>query len=241
MKNKILPFIIIGSIILILIVVVIVVVNTRKTTEETSTTTTTQTTSKKMTELQLEDDEKPYISLIPSTDGHTLTLKITDVPSQFSEAEYEIVYTAQDEDIEIEKGVSGNATFNSSSSFSEDVLLGTASCTNGCKYKYDEGVTGGTVTITFKTDDNQYSKYEGNFILVTGADINEDETITIGSLTITGTANSKTEYFIALKNFTSIYSIFSSGTGKGSIDSIEPSTITKSDTDLLTGDYIIGE
>jgi len=208
--------------------------------------TTTSTPVKKTTksiQIELADNEKPYVSLIPSTDGHTLTFKVNNIPSKFSTAEYELIYTAQDEKIEIEKGVSGTVKLEGSTTISKDLLLGTASCTNGCKYKYDEGVTGGTLTLTLTTDDNQYFSYETPFVLENGTDINKNKKLTLNqeNFTVNGTVTTKSEYFIAIKNSTAIYSIFSSSTGKGKITSIEPTTVTKTDLTSITGDYTISQ
>ena len=45
----------------------------------------------------------------------------------------------------MEKGV-GDTVKLTSNSFEKDLLLGTESCTNGCKYKFDEGVVGGVLS-----------------------------------------------------------------------------------------------
>ncbi len=80
------------------------------------TTTTTQTKNTQATkQIELTADEKPYISLIPRADGHELKFKVIDIPSKFSTVEYELIYIAEDEDLEIEKGVSGTIKLDSSS------------------------------------------------------------------------------------------------------------------------------
>ena len=79
--------------------------------------TTTNTPVKKTQtskQIELTADEKPYISLIPRADGHELKFKVTNIPSKFSTAEYELIYTAEDEGLEIEKGVSGTVDLNAS-------------------------------------------------------------------------------------------------------------------------------
>jgi len=194
-------------------------------------------------QIELTADEKPYVSLIPRADGHNLTLKITEIPTKFTTVDYELIYTAKDQNLEIEKGVSGTIKLTGSSLEKDDLLLGTASCTNGCKYKYDEGVTGGTLTLTLTTNDKQYVSYETPFTLKSSTDLNKDKKLTLDTenLTINGTVTSKSDYFIAIKNFNSIYSVFSSGNGKGKITSIEPTTVTKTDLTSLVGDYIISQ
>jgi len=118
-------------------------------------------------EMSLTEDQKPQISLTPRQDGHQLTLVISKIPSTFSHVEYEVIYSAVDGGLEIEKGVSGNVEAKEivNGSFERKILLGTESCTNGCKYKYDEGVVGGTVILTLNTVDNQVASMESNFKL----------------------------------------------------------------------------
>lgn len=201
--------------------------------------TTTKTTKSKPIELAV--DEKPYVSLIPTSDGHTLALKVKNIPTKFTTVDYELIYTAKDGNIEIEKGVSGTVKLTGTSFEKSDILLGTASCTNGCKYKYDEGVNGGTLTLTLTTDNKEYTNFETPFVLTNGTTINKNKKITIISenFSINGTATSKSDYFIAIKNFNGNYSVFSNGNGKGKITSIEPTTVTKTDLNTLIGDYTI--
>jgi hypothetical protein len=108
-------------------------------------------------EYALTDTDKPQVNLTPRSDGHELTLKISGIKPIFNKIEYELIYTASDAGLEIEKGVSGTAELKDiiSGSFERKILLGTESCTNGCKYKYDAGVNGGTLNLTLNTQDDQ--------------------------------------------------------------------------------------
>ena len=193
-----------------------------------------------VTELTLSNSEKPYISLIPRADGHELKLKIDGIPSKIKEIEYELIYTASDNGLEIEKGV-GDTIKEIGKNIERDLLLGTSSCTNGCKYKYDEGITGGTLSLTFSTDDNQSISYETQFNLKTSADVKKDGGLSLSTenLTIKATTSTKSDYFVILKNFKPTYSVFSSGNGSGKISSISPSNVTKDNSNLITGDYSI--
>jgi len=192
--------------------------------------------------LELSDNEKPYISLIPRQDGHELKLKIEDIPSKISQIEYELIYTASDEGLEIEKGV-GDTIKEINKTIERDLLLGTSSCTNGCKYKYDEGIIGGTLTLTFSTDDNQSITYETQFSLKNSADVKKDGGLSLSTenLNIKCTTSSKSDYFIVIKNFKPVYSVFSNGSGSGKVSTITPSTVTKENLNLITGDYTIGQ
>lgn len=203
-----------------------------------NTTTTPQKNVQK--ELTLSESEKPIISLIPRADGHELKLKIDNIPSMVTQIEYELIYSASDAGLEMEKGV-GDTVKVSSKNIEKDLLLGTSSCTNGCKYKYDEGITGGTLSLIFYTNDNQSTSYETPFILKTSSDIKKDSGLSLSSenFSIKATTTTKSDYFVLIKNFPSYYSAFSSGNGKGNITSITPASVTKKDMTSITGDYLI--
>jgi hypothetical protein len=236
-KNKTVLFSIIGIAILIIITIIMVIVSKNKN----KTTTTIPNSSKNTTEeLVLSDDEKPYISLIPQADGHRLDLKITNIPSSITDIEYDLIYTAQDEDLEIEKGVGGTAKIEGTS-IERELLLGTESCTNGCKYKFDEGITGGTLTLNFITSDGKAAFYEAPFNFKTSAEIKSNGGLNLvtENFEIKATVSSKSDFFILIKNFKPVYSVFSNGTGAGKVSSISPDTVTKKDPSLVTGDYLI--
>lgn len=184
-------------------------------------------------EMIFEEDQQPYISLTPQSDGHRLDLKITNIPSIINEIEYDLIYTAQDENLEIEKGIGGTAKIENQI-FERDLLLGTESCTNGCKYRYDEGITGGILILNFLTEDNKSAYFEAPFVFA-----NRITSLALEDITITAKAKSKNEYFILIKNYQSTYSVFSSASGIGTISSIEPSTITKEDMTTIAGDYLL--
>ncbi|MBU1130185.1 hypothetical protein KKE45_02585 [Patescibacteria group bacterium] len=196
----------------------------------------TPTPTPRITEIELED--RPYISLIPRTDGHELKLKIEKIPENIKEIEYELIYLAIDNNLEIEKGMGDTIQFESNS-LERDLLLGTASCTNTCKYKYDEGITGGTLSILFITKNDQVATYQTSFLLTDTTAIKQNNGLSLESenfnITVTASAN---EYFILLKNYNENFSVFSSGSGKGKISNITPSTYTKEDISLITGDYV---
>ncbi len=118
-------------------------------------------------ELVITEDQKPIFGITPREDGHELTLKISKINSIFTKIEYELIYTASDAGLEIEKGVSGNIEAKDivSGTAERKILLGTESCTNGCKYKYDSGVNGGSLNVTLLTKDNQVASLEMPFKL----------------------------------------------------------------------------
>lgn len=162
--------------------------------------------------LELKDDEKPIISLIPRADGHEIKMKIENIPNFITSIEYELLYTAQDDGLEMEKGV-GDTLKIEGSSIERDLLLGTASCTNGCKYKYDTGINGGTLTLTLITKDGQVATIESPFALTDTAIIKKDGGINLSKenfkLPLTGSLSGN-DFYIMLKN-NDKYSVFSSG------------------------------
>lgn len=191
-------------------------------------------------ELTLTDSDKPIISLIPRADGHELKLKVDKIPASISQVEYELIYSAKDNGLEMEKGV-GDTVKLTSNSFEKDLLLGTASCTNGCKYKFDEDVVGGVLSLTFYTNDNQTASFETPFTLTTSADIKKNSglSLSLENLSITATTTTKNDFFILIKNYRPYYSVFSSGSGTAKITKISPETVTKENTNTLVGDYLI--
>jgi len=204
----------------------------------TTTTKPTTTTKKPTTELILSDSEKPIVSLIPRADGHELKLKLDNIPANVNQIDYELIYSASDNGLVMEKGV-GDTVKISSKSIEKDLLLGTASCTNGCKYKYDEGINSGTLSLTLYTFDNQSTTFESPFVLKTSADIKKDGGFKLDTenFSVKATTSTKSDYFVVIKNYPSYYSVFSSGTGAGKVTSVTPTTVTRTDTNSLVGNY----
>lgn len=130
----------------------------------------TPTPTPRMVELAPED--RPSVTLSPRSDGHELHLKLGSVSPKITKIEYELTYTAVDGAMEIEKGASGIIESSEliNGTITRNILLGTESCTNGCKYKYDTGVTHGNLTLLI-TSDGQLSTFETPFILRSAADI----------------------------------------------------------------------
>ena len=116
-------------------------------------------------------------------------MKIDKVPATISSIEYEMTYNAADNGNEIEKGVSGTIRDQEvTSSIDRKLLLGTESCTAGCKYKYDDGVVGGHLSFNFINKDGQTATFESDFTL---KKVNKD-------------------YSVSLKNYNGEASVFSS-------------------------------
>lgn len=232
--NKNILFLAIGLILIILVIIIALLNQKPKTT-----TSEKKIINNSSKSIEFNETEKPYISLIPRADGHELKLKLDNIPSTVTQIDYELIYTAVDKttNLEIEKGVADTIK-DVSKNIEKDLLLGTASCTNGCKYSYDEGITGGTLTLIFNTNDGQIT-FNTSFTLTTSVDLkSKGLSLPIENLVINATTTTKSDFFVLLKNLKPVYSVFSNGTGAGKINSITPNTITKQNTNSLIGDYL---
>jgi hypothetical protein len=200
----------------------------------------------KIIEMQAKD--RPYISLIPRADGHELKLKINNIPSGITQIEYELLYSAKDGNLEIEKGV-GDTIKIDNRNLERDLLLGTASCTNGCKYKYDEGIESGTLSLTFINSNGDSTAFETPFVIKNASDIKKEGQfiLPIENITIKTSPAGK-DFYILMKNFglppgvtevNAIYSVFSSGTSSSKVTSTTPETLIKNDKTTLVGDYLL--
>lgn len=92
---------------------------------------------------QLPEDDRPVVSLTSRPDGKELILTIENIQN-IRIIEYELVYLTGD----VQRGVIGSISVSGGEDeVSRDLLLGT--CSRGV-CRYDENVTGGTLTITFR-------------------------------------------------------------------------------------------
>jgi hypothetical protein len=93
--------------------------------------------------------DRPYVTLTPRADGREVTLMIDNVFGATS-AEYELEYQAES----LIQGVFGTINLTEDQPpVSKDLLFG--SCSRG-KCRFDEGVTGGSLTIRFEGKDEPY-------------------------------------------------------------------------------------
>jgi hypothetical protein len=89
--------------------------------------------------------ERPFITLSPDATGRSLDLYVLGAPTE-GELEYELVYQT----VEVQEGVFGRLDLeNEKQPVVKSLLLGSKSA--GGKVTYHEGVTGGTVTVTYGT------------------------------------------------------------------------------------------
>jgi len=93
--------------------------------------------------------DRPFVTLTPRADGREVTLMIDNVASATS-AEYELEYQAES----LIQGVFGTIDFTEDRPpVTKKLLFG--SCSKG-KCRFDEGVTGGSLTIRFEGDAEPY-------------------------------------------------------------------------------------
>jgi hypothetical protein len=84
-------------------------------------------------------EERPFISLTPSSDGHWLILRVDRIQAADS-LEYELIYKTEDG---INQGSLGTAQV-AGSSYEKEILLGTESSGH---YRYHEGVKEGSLEV----------------------------------------------------------------------------------------------
>lgn len=161
----------------------------------------------KLTKIEL--SPMPGVSLIPRNDGHEIKLLVKNIPSNIVKIEYELLYSATDGGLSVEKGL-GDTIQQIQTSIERNLLLGTASCTSGCKYKYDSGITGGKLTLNYITNTNEVATFESEFSLQTGADIKK-KGILLADFPKDKTGTYKSgQFVIAIKNSNGEFVTFAS-------------------------------
>ena len=106
-------------------------------------------------------EERPYVILVPRTDGREFTLEISRIKNAKT-IEYELVYFSNN----LSRGAIGSIDVDNQTSISRKLLLGTCS-RDVCKY--DENVTEGSLTLRFRSPDG-VRKFVTDFHLQKGAD-----------------------------------------------------------------------
>lgn len=118
--------------------------------------------------------KRPFVSLIPTADGHWVNLEIKNIAKEVTALEYDLIYFADAEGIKIERGVSTGGIpveLKGASEYSKKILFGSASCTTGvCKYHYDENVSEGSFVLA---QTGWPEKYEAVFRIQKGAEAKE--------------------------------------------------------------------
>lgn len=180
--KKYLPFILLGIGIIVLVIVLIVVKNNKKTPVEEDETT-----------VSLSLNERPVASLTPSADGHWLKLSLAKILSSAASLDYELLYQLPDGRTQ---GVPGTIKLTGQDTIERDLLLGSES---SGKFRYDEGVKEGTLTIRFRNEAGKLiTKLSTKFALLSKtkelASIDEVFSYNLASI------NSK-DFFVVMETF----------------------------------------
>lgn len=141
-------------------------------------------------------DQRPYAALIPSMDGHWLKMKIEDIKvSGASSMDYELLYKVSDGRTQ---GIPGTIQLNGQTSIERNLLLGSES---SGKFRYDEGVQTGTLTLKFRNDKGKLlgklstewklSKLGKNYVITMDTFSKGEKTFTSSSDFVDGKSTSK--------------------------------------------------
>lgn len=154
--KKLLPFIFLGVGVVVLLIVFFFVNKLKSSGESVEDEEETA-----LIDVALED--RPYVSLRPSSDGHYLLLKIENIVIPASTLDYELLYQTKDN---ITQGVPGTVALEKGKDFEADLLLGSES---SGKFRYDEGVNTGSVTLRFRNDQGKLvARFTTDFHMQTG-------------------------------------------------------------------------
>ena len=209
--KKNLPLILIGVGVLIIVLAVFVVIKSLKSTSPSSTSETQEENVPELTESQW-----PSVSLIPTEDanipsslGHLLKLKVQKINvTGAASMDYLLVYSTSDGG---QQGVPGTIKL-TGGDIDKNLLLGSES---SGKYRFDKGVTQGTITITFR---NSNGKSLGK--LSTDFHLQTNETILTsidGKFTYNLDKAAKGVYFTTMHTFvepdSSLYTAWKGGYG----------------------------
>lgn len=146
-------------------------------------------------------NERPFVSLLPSLDGHWVTLELRNFPTGATSVEYELVYFAGDLGNKIERGVTGTVEIKGDALISRKILFGSESCTTGqCKYRYDENVSEGTLTLKFKSGTG-IERYEAAFRIQKGEEAKESFSAGDGEFQFISSILPKNTYFLTISTF----------------------------------------
>ncbi|MFZ2199647.1 MAG: hypothetical protein WAV40_02575 [Microgenomates group bacterium] len=136
--------------------------------------------------------ERPFITLSPDSTGRSLDISVSGAPTSGS-MEYEMIYAASGK----QEGVLGSIYLGSEKQpIVKSILLGSKS--GGGKVTYHEGVTGGSITVTYG---ETRLKESWNFLHFDPADPTFSTTDARLSVGLQKTALKKDGVIITMKNF----------------------------------------
>ena len=149
--KKYLPFIILGLGLAILVGAFFFIRNSKK----------EETVEEEEVTIKLSQEQLPFVSIIPSKDGHYLTLRIESIKIEAESVDYEILYDLADGRTQ---GVPGSVKIDSDDPIEREILLGSESSGN---FRYDEGVEEGVLTIKFRDENGKLlGKATTEFVLL---------------------------------------------------------------------------
>lgn len=136
--------------------------------------------------------DRPIASLTPSDDGHWLTLLVEKITIDAASLDYELLYKLPDGRTQ---GVPGSIALKGENEIERELLLGSES---SGKFRYDEGVDKGTLTLRFRNEKGKLiAKFSTEFALLSGiselASVDGDFTVSLNKRS--------NEYFVVMKTF----------------------------------------
>jgi len=138
-------------------------------------------------------EKRPVVSLTPSKDGHWLKLSISKIVIPATSLDYELLYKLPDGRTQ---GVPGTVTLGGKDQLDRDLLLGSES---SGKFRYDEGVETGPLTIRFRDDKGKLlGKLSTDFHLQTAT---TDITTVDGKFKFTLEKKPKEGFFVTMETF----------------------------------------
>lgn len=140
----------------------------------------------------LDLSERPFITLSPDSTGRSLDISLSGAPTE-GELEYEMIYTASGQ----QEGALGSIFLDSETQpITKPILLGSKS--GGGKVTYHEGVTGGSLTLTYG---ETRLKESWNYLHFDSSDPSFSATDGRFSVTLPKTALKDDSIIITLKTF----------------------------------------
>jgi len=138
-------------------------------------------------------EERPVASLIPSEDGHWLTLKIEEIVLDAASLDYELLYKLPDGRTQ---GVPGTIKLNNQKTIERELLLGSES---SGKFSYDEGVEKGTLTLRFRNEKGKLlAKFSTQFHLQSDS---KELTSVDGNFSYILTKTATSGFFVTMETF----------------------------------------
>lgn len=138
-------------------------------------------------------NQRPVAKLTPSDDGHWLKLQVEKFEIDAETLDYELLYKLPDGRTQ---GVPGTVELKGQDTIDRDLLLGSES---SGKFRYDEGVEKGTLTLRFRNDKGKLvARFTTEFMLLS-------ETTTLASaddkFTMKLAKNPKGVFFVVMETF----------------------------------------